>query len=100
MSDDRVHVVAHFAVKPDSIEQFIQKAKESLVAPTLGEPGCIAYELCQDTQDPSRFAMIETWASEEALSVHLAQKSLQAAVAALAPLAAEAPTVQRFRSTG
>ena len=53
--------------------------------------------MCQDTEEPTGFAMLESWESEDALGVHLAQASLQAAVAALAPMASGAPTVHRFR---
>jgi len=57
----------------------------------------VQYDLCQDVADPTRFAMIEAWESEAALSTHLAQESLRAAVARLAPMAVEQPKVMRFR---
>ena len=92
-----VHVVAHFAVKPDQVDAFVREARKALVEPTQGEPGCVQYELCQDLAEPTRFAMVEVWESAEALERHLAQPSLQAAVARLAPMAAEPPRVQRLR---
>ena len=98
MAESQVRVVARFAVKPECVDEFIEAARRTMVEPTLGEPGCIEYDLCQDVEDPTRFAMVETWESAEALATHLAQESLQAAVAAVAPMAAEAPTVQRMRS--
>lgn len=97
MSADTIHVVATFAVKADRVEEFIREATKHLVEPTLQEPGCIRYELCQDADDPTRFAMLECWESEQALQRHLAQPRLQQAVAALTPLAAEPPHVRRLR---
>ncbi len=96
----RIRVVAHFAVQPDKVDEFIRAASATLVEPTRKEPGCLQYQLCQDVADPTRFAMVEEWESEEHLATHLAQESLQAAVAALGPMAAEAPTVQRMRDVG
>ena len=98
MAEDPVRVVARFAVKPEFIEEFLEAALRTMVKPTLEEPGCVEYDLCQDLAEPGRFVMVETWESDEALKVHLAQESLQAAVGALAHMAAEPPTVQRLRS--
>ena len=98
MADGPIRVVARFAVKPECVDDFIATARRTMVEPTLGEPGCIEYDLCQDQADPTRFAMVETWESEEALATHLAQESLQQAVGALMPMAAEPPTIQRVRS--
>jgi len=98
MADGKIRVVARFAVKPESVDDFIAAARRTMVEPTLGERGCIEYDLCQDEADPTRFAMIETWEDEDALAVHLAQESLQQAVGALMPMAVEPPTIQRVRS--
>ena len=100
MASDSIRVVAHFAVKPEHVDAFIEAAERTLVAPTQGEPGCIEYDLWQDIAEPTRFAMVEEWESEAALATHLAQPSLQKAVGRLAPMAAEAPTVQRLRRPG
>ena len=92
-----VRIVATFAVRPEHVDEFIAIARATLVAPTRRERGCLQYDLCQDTADPTRFAMIEAWESDAALDAHLAQESLRTAVARLAPLAAEQPKVTRFR---
>lgn len=98
MADGRVRVVARFAVKPEFVDEFKEAARRTMVEPTVKEPGCIEYDLCQDQGEPGRFVMVETWESEEALNVHLAQESLQSAVGALMHMAAEPPTVQRLVS--
>ncbi len=98
MTQAPVRVIATFAVQADKLDEFIEAARRTLVAPTRKEAGCVQYDLCQDAADPTRFALVEAWESEGALEAHLAQPSLQAAVTRLAPLAAEAPRVQRLRA--
>jgi quinol monooxygenase YgiN len=100
MSDATVRVHASFAVRADQVDAFLEEARRSLVEPTQREPGCLEYDLWQDAADPTRFAMVEAWESAEHLAAHLAQPSLQAAVAKLAPMAAEPPSVQRLRRPG
>ena len=34
------------------------------------EPGCIQFELFQNTLDPDKLVILEHWADEEALAVH------------------------------
>lgn len=96
--DGRIRVVARFAVKPEFVEEFKEAARRTMVEPTVKEPGCLEYDLCQDQADPTRFAMIETWEDQASLAAHLGQESLQKAVGALMHMAAEPPTVQRVRS--
>jgi len=98
MSDTRARIIAHFAVKPEHSADFIETIRETLVAPTLKEPGCIQYDLWQDASNPTRFAMVEVWESDEALEKHLALPSLQEAVGRLMSMAAERPKIQRFRA--
>jgi quinol monooxygenase YgiN len=94
------HIVAAFAVRPESVAEFIRVAHETLVVPARAEPGCLRYELCQDTTDPTRFAMIEAWESAAALDAHLTRESLRAAVTRLTPMAAEPPKVARYHPVG
>jgi len=92
-----IRVIATFAVRPEYVDDFIEVARATLVEPARREDGCVQYDLCQDVADPTRFAMIEAWESETALEAHLARESLRAAVARLAPMAAEQPKVVRLR---
>lgn len=92
-----VHVVAHFEVSAAEIARFIAAAQRLLVEPTRGERGCLRYELCQDLQQPTRFAMLESWASAADLDSHLAQPGLAAALNELRPCVTAAPQVWRLR---
>jgi quinol monooxygenase YgiN len=98
MADTRARIIAHFSVKPEHASEFVQEIRVGLVSPTLKEPGCLQYDLWQDVRDPTRFAMVEVWESDEALERHLALPSLREAVGRLTAMAAERPRIQRFRA--
>lgn len=56
-------------VEPAVADQ-IAEAMVNLVAPTLAEPGCLAYEFYRDQEDPSVFHCFEHWQTREALDRH------------------------------
>src|SRR2546426_278528 len=62
-----IRVIAQFAVRAERVEDFITAVRELLLEPTRSEPGCVQYDLWQDAAEPTRFAMVEVWESEEAL---------------------------------
>ena len=68
--------------------------------PAVSERGCQRYELCQNAADETRFAMIETWDSEETLNAHLSQPSLGTALDELRPFVSAPPDVHRLRPAG
>ena len=56
---------------PAGKEDEAVEAFKALVEPTHDEDGCILYALHQGTDDPSRLAFVERWASRELLDAHL-----------------------------
>jgi len=65
-----VKVIAKFSVKADSVDAFLDLAKE-LVETTVKEDGNISYEMFQDSKNPGRLFMVEEWESQEVLNKHL-----------------------------
>ncbi|ABY22626.1 antibiotic biosynthesis monooxygenase [Renibacterium salmoninarum ATCC 33209] len=64
---DMVNLQATFV--PNDGEQFrVRLALDIAIEQVLLEPGCIQYEVTEDT--PERIVLTEQWASEEALSAH------------------------------
>lgn len=54
---------------PNDGEQFrVRLALDIAIEQVVLEPGCIQYEVTEDT--PERIVLTEQWASEEALAVH------------------------------
>jgi quinol monooxygenase YgiN len=65
-----VVVVGSFKAQPGREAEAVEAFK-ALVDPTHREEGCILYALHQGTDDPSRLAFVERWASRELLDAHL-----------------------------
>lgn len=55
----------------------LEKALLALIEDTLKEPGCIAYELWKDLENPESFVMYERFASKQALDAHLESPYVQ-----------------------
>jgi len=65
-----IKVIAHIEALPEHLETVLRIQQEA-VEVTLQEPGCIEYALFQQLDAPHRLTFVETWASEEALKVHM-----------------------------
>jgi quinol monooxygenase YgiN len=65
-----VVVVGSFTARPGKEDEALE-AFEGLVQPTHDEAGCILYALHRGSDDPSRLAFVERWASREELDAHL-----------------------------
>jgi quinol monooxygenase YgiN len=85
-------VVGSLKAKPGK-EDETRDALVALVAPTHAEDGCILYALNQGVADPTRFAFVERWASQEQLDAHLASDHLAAVVAQADVLLSEPPDI-------
>lgn len=70
-------VVAIFVAKPGMEEQLDQLLR-GVIDTTLGEEGCISYQINRDLQNPRRFVFTEEWTSREHLDRHLAAPHLKA----------------------
>jgi quinol monooxygenase YgiN len=52
-------------------EEDLERELRSLVAPTRKEPGCLAYELHRDPENPGKFMFYEKFKSQAALDEHV-----------------------------
>ena len=93
-----VGVVARFTIQADKTEEFARVANEFVVAPSQQEQGCIRYELWQDNEDPTIFAMVEEWESNEDLDAHLANAGSRGGPS-LGDYMAGPPEMRRFSKT-
>ena len=62
-------VIAHYRARPGT-EQQVRAALEQMVAPTLAEPGNLAYEVCVDPADPAVFALFEKYLDADGFTAH------------------------------
>lgn len=91
-----LRVVAHLISKPDSIDE-TREVLLGLIGPTCAEEGCVAYELHQNTADPTDFTFIEEWTDDASLDAHLGSAHLAAAREKLGDLLAEPADIRRYR---
>jgi quinol monooxygenase YgiN len=98
MTETPIVLNVHFQAAPGH-EKALGSELHAMVAPTREEPGCLAYELHFDPEDPGKFMFYEKFASQAALDLHLATPHLarfRSYVKANNPIAAQ--TVTRWRS--
>lgn len=95
-----VGVVARFTIHAEKAEEFARVANEHLVAPSQQEQGCIRYELWQDNEDPTIFAMVEEWESNEDLDAHLAGSRNRSGGPNMGDYMTGPPEMRRFSKTG
>ena len=85
-------VVGSLRARPGK-EDEAREALGGLVAPTHAEDGCLLYALHQGVADPTRFAFVERWASQEHLDTHLASPHIAAVLARGDELLSEPPDI-------
>ncbi|MFG1998267.1 putative quinol monooxygenase [Spirillospora sp. NPDC048911] len=62
-------VVVKLRAKP-GLENRMRAALNEMIAPSMNEEGCIAYEPYTDPRDPFRMVIVEEWTSAGALDFH------------------------------
>jgi quinol monooxygenase YgiN len=62
-----VHV--HVQVKPESVAAFV-KATLANARASLGEPGVARFDVCQQSDDPTRFVLVEVYRDADAPAKH------------------------------
>ncbi len=60
----------HHFIKPEMIEAYKQAILEN-ARQTIKEPGVIRFDVLQDKEDPSHFALFEAYKDQEARENHL-----------------------------
>ncbi len=81
-------------------EAEVRKELLSLVAPSRKDAGCINYDLHQAKDNPALFMFHENWESKAHLDRHLQKSDLQAVLARVAKMAAEAPHITLWEKLG
>jgi (4S)-4-hydroxy-5-phosphonooxypentane-2,3-dione isomerase len=90
-----VHVYVH--VKPEVVEPFLRATLEN-AEKSLKEPGVVRFDLCQDSEDPSRFVLVEAYRGQEGAAAHKETAHYAAWRDAVAPMMAEPRTSRKLKS--
>jgi quinol monooxygenase YgiN len=64
-----VHVIAMYNARPGEGDE-LARHLQSMLEPTLEEPGCLDYRAFRSSDDPDAFAIFETYGSEDDLEAH------------------------------
>lgn len=78
-------ITATHTIQPAHIARY-QELMRELAAQSRQEPGCLAYHLLQDGDDPRVHLLMEQWQDEEALQLHSETPYFQNIVPQLAAL--------------
>jgi quinol monooxygenase YgiN len=70
MGDTHIVLNVHMEAVPGR-EQELKDELRSLLIPTRSEPGCLAYELHTDPENPRKFMFYEKFKSQAALDEHI-----------------------------
>jgi len=88
-----VHVQVR--VKPECVEAFKAATREN-VRQSVREPGIARFDVVQQTDDPTRFVLVEAYRTAEAPAAHKATAHYQLWRDTVAPLLAEPRTSVKF----
>ena len=88
MAKEPIWVVARVTARAEQVET-LKSLLLALVTPTREEPGCISYQLLQNSANPTDFTFLERWESQATLDAHLASPRIQQALADAAQLLSE-----------
>ena len=69
-------IIVAFRAKPDQVEAFAALVDRHAYN-SRREDGCLAFEVCQDVEDPARFVFSEAYRDAAAHRRHLERASLQ-----------------------
>lgn len=81
-------LIAGFTAKPGH-EQRLRDELNAMIAPSLAEPGCLAYRPYVDAADDNRMIIVEEWASQAALDHHFTTAHFRHVAAVLDEILAE-----------
>jgi autoinducer 2-degrading protein len=81
-----VFVFVH--VLPEMVEAF-RAASLANAAASIGEPGCVRFDVVQETADATRFVLIEVYRGQEGAAAHKQTAHYQSWRDIVAPMMAE-----------
>jgi quinol monooxygenase YgiN len=81
-------LLVYVHVQPEHVEAFRQATLENARG-SRREPGVARFDVIQETEDPTRFALVEAYRSRDAHRLHRETPHYQAWAAAVTPWLAE-----------
>ena len=63
-------LIAELQVTPESVEKFLPAILANAQASVAKEPGCLQFDVTQQTDDPTKFALYEVYIDAAAFEAH------------------------------
>ncbi len=76
-------------IKPDKIDQFLSVIEDDSICSVRDEPGCVRFDVLQDTSDPLQYYFYEVYVDEAGFQAHTQTPHLARWRAAAAECVAE-----------
>ena len=57
-------------IKPDKVDQFLKVIEDDSICSVRDEPGCVRFDVLQDTSDPLHYYFYEVYADEAGFEAH------------------------------
>jgi quinol monooxygenase YgiN len=99
MSCEHVHAIAHLNARPDKAQE-LGALLTSLLEPTRQEPGCVRFELQQNRELPTEFAVVSEWLDDQAVQFHIGTAYAQDALHRLPKLLTTPIDLRFYRLRG
>jgi quinol monooxygenase YgiN len=96
---EHIHAIAHLNAQPDKLEE-LGALLTSLLEPTRQEAGCIRFELQQNRDSPTEFAVVSEWLNDQAVQVHVSSFYAQHALRKLPELLTSPMDLRFYRLRG
>jgi len=95
MSDSYLAVLIYVHVLPDQVEAFRAASLVNATA-SVREPGCVRFDVAQETADPTRFLLVEVYRGQEGAAAHKQTAHYQTWRDTVAPMMAEPRTNKSY----
>lgn len=94
-----IFIAVRFTVRPEYRDQWLDRVAD-FTAATRAEPGNLFFEWSVDIGDPSRFVLLEAFASQEAGAEHVNSEHFKTAMAWMPNVVAVTPDIVNVETEG
>ena len=84
-----IRVVADNWVRDEAVDDFLAAVEELIEQTHANDAGCLSYGLYRDKADPLHLTVLEEWADEPSLGIHVASPHFLRLIPALGAAAAK-----------
>jgi quinol monooxygenase YgiN len=91
-----IRLTVQLRVQPGKAAQFEAACAPAIARVKAEDKGCEMYDLFRSVEDDTRFAMIESWASEEDLAAHMTSAAMGEFGKSVGGFVAGAPVLHKY----